>query len=70
MIIKNGLVFTENNTFVPMTVHTDSGLITKLQAPEASVSAADVFDAAGCFVKAPPITKKHNPAAAGSFAPI
>lgn len=63
MIIKNGLVFTENNTFVPMTVHTDSGLITKLQAPEAPVSAADVseadvFDAAGCFVL-PGLTDIH-----------
>lgn len=36
MIIKNGLVFTENNTFAPMTVHTSGSLITALTAPDAS----------------------------------
>ncbi len=58
MIIKNGLVFTENNTFVPMTVHTAGGLITKLQIPEAFCSEKDVFDAAGCFVL-PGLTDIH-----------
>lgn len=36
MIIKNGLVFTENNTFTPMTVHTSGSLITALTAPDTS----------------------------------
>lgn len=33
MIIKNGLVFTENNTFAPMTIHTSGSLITALTTP-------------------------------------
>ncbi|MBD5535598.1 MAG: N-acetylglucosamine-6-phosphate deacetylase [Lachnospiraceae bacterium] len=58
MIIKNGLVFTENNTFAPMTVHTSGSLITALTAPDALAEDASVFDATGCYVL-PGLTDIH-----------
>ena len=73
MIIKNGLVFTENNTFSPMTVHTSGSLITALTAPDASdtdttasnftdtltlAEDTSVFDATGCYVL-PGLTDIH-----------
>lgn len=60
MIIKNGLVFTEEGTFEPLTVATKEDLITTVSGDSIDVTAAskEVFDAAGCYV-IPGLTDVH-----------
>lgn len=60
MIIKNGLVFTEEGKFEPMTVYTKDETIVKLAPAAEPVDAASdsVVDAAGCYV-IPGLTDVH-----------
>lgn len=59
MIIKNGLVYTEENTFKPATINTKEDLITKVSCnPEEIDISEEVFDAAGCYV-IPGLTDIH-----------
>lgn len=59
MIIKNGLVFTENCTFEPLTVATKEDSITKVaDASQATDASEEVFDAEGCYVL-PGLTDIH-----------
>lgn len=61
MIIKNGLVFTEDYKFEPATVVTEEDLITKLEGSSDMAEAAaseEVFDAGGCYVL-PGLTDIH-----------
>lgn len=58
MIIKNGLVFTEDNTFGPATVITNGDLITEVSASAETETSGEVFDAAGCYV-IPGLTDVH-----------
>lgn len=74
MIIKNGLVFTENYTFQPLTIHIKKDKITALSPADAFVSAISakapspvtyceaaeepVIDASGCYV-IPGLTDIH-----------
>lgn len=60
MIIKNGLVFTEEGSFQPMTVYTKDDVIVRLAPAEEAVadSSDTVIDAAGCYV-IPGLTDVH-----------
>ncbi len=59
MIIKNGLVFSENNTFEPLTITTKKDLICQVSGGSANADAADeIFDAADCYV-IPGLTDIH-----------
>lgn len=62
MIIKNGLVFTGDCTFKPLTVHTENDFITGLEEATgdtiAGASADACFDASGCYVL-PGLTDIH-----------
>lgn len=61
MIIKNGLIFTEEQVFSPLTIQTEGDIITALTAPDAvPLTASDnqVVDASGCFV-IPGLTDIH-----------
>ena len=61
MIIKNGLVFTESNTFEPLTIYTNNDIIVSLNEPDVSDSlfdSADTVDASGCYV-IPGLTDIH-----------
>ena len=60
MIIKNGLVFTKENTFQPLTITTAKGIITEVLEASADVSTISetVFDASGCYV-IPGLTDIH-----------
>lgn len=59
MIIKNGLVFSENNTFQPLTITTKEDLISQISGDSANAEATDcVFDASDCFV-IPGLTDIH-----------
>lgn len=62
MLIKNGLVFTEENTFSPLTIQTNSDTITALYEPNPSpgeISPEEtVIDASGCYV-IPGLTDIH-----------
>lgn len=63
MIIKNGLIFTEDCTFFPLTVQTENDIITGLYKPADTAlnetsSAETVFDASGCYVL-PGLTDVH-----------
>lgn len=59
MIIKNGLVFSENNVFEPLTVTTKEDLICQVSANSANGDASEpVFDAADCYVL-PGLTDIH-----------
>lgn len=60
MIIKNGLVFTQENTFHPHTITTAHGIITEILEASADVSTIPetVFDASGCYV-IPGLTDIH-----------
>lgn len=61
MIIKNGVVFSDDCTLKPMTIRTEKDLITGL-FPVSGVEGADgddtVFDASGCYVL-PGLTDVH-----------
>lgn len=57
MIIKNGLVFTENEKFEPLMVTTKEDQITAIGA-ESSNTSDEVFDATGCYV-IPGLTDIH-----------
>ncbi len=54
MVIKNGLVFTEENTFLPLSVLTQGDNITSLVSDDTALPASEndelVIDAAGCYV--------------------
>ena len=62
MIIKNGLVFTEEHTFLPLTIHTKGDIIAALSASDSSPVFTDaeetVIDASGCYV-IPGLTDIH-----------
>lgn len=72
MLIKNGLVFTENNEFLPLDIRTDNDRITSLTEPNSSTTLSDsakgssdatcctekVVDATGCYV-IPGLTDIH-----------
>lgn len=63
MIIQNGLVFTPDCTFQPLTVRANNGFITEVMTPEAAgrlsfPSSDDIFDATGCYVL-PGLTDVH-----------
>ena len=53
MVIKNGLVFTEENTFLPLSVLTQGDNITSLVSDDTALPASEndelVIDAAGCY---------------------
>lgn len=65
MIIRNGLVFTEENTFEPLTVTTKDDLITNV-TNDSTVAVADddIFDATDCYV-IPGLTDVHFHGCAG-----
>ncbi len=56
MIIKNGLVFTEDCNFKPLTIHTKNDTITALS--ESSDNREEIIDASGCYV-IPGLTDIH-----------
>lgn len=62
MIIKNGMVFTEENTFLPLSVFTQEDKITSLVPGDTVLPASEndtpVIDAAGCYV-IPGLTDVH-----------
>lgn len=65
MIIQNGLVFTEEDIFLPLTVSTDKDCIHTVSSPEESdssplsaTSSENIFDASGCYVL-PGLTDIH-----------
>lgn len=58
MIIKNGLIFTEDCSFIPGTIYTKDGLINKVVQNDVSADEEDVFDASGCYVL-PGLTDVH-----------
>ena len=62
MLIKNGLVFTEENIFLPLTIQTNGELITSLTASHSSTESPapeeTVIDASGCYV-IPGLTDIH-----------
>lgn len=59
MIIKNGFVFTEDNTFEPLTITTKEDLISKISGNPANDEASEeVFDATDCYV-IPGLTDIH-----------
>ncbi len=62
MVIKNGLVFTEENTFLPLSVLTQGDNITSLVSDDTALPASEndelVIDAAGCYV-IPGLTDVH-----------
>jgi len=61
MIIKNGLVFTEEECFTPLSIRTDNDRITALAANDHALepeSSEPVIDASGCFV-IPGLTDIH-----------
>lgn len=60
MIIKNGLVFTEDGKFEPMTIYTQDDKIVKLAPSFDEIAASDdtVIDAKGCYV-IPGLTDVH-----------
>lgn len=66
MIIKNGLVFTENCTFEPFTIHTKNDIITALKnsaepfpfSSESAKTNEEIIDASGCYV-IPGLTDIH-----------
>lgn len=65
MLIKNGLVFTENGSFEPLTVITDKGRVSMLLPEGAMVKySGEVIDASNCFVL-PGLTDIHLHGCAG-----
>lgn len=59
MIIKNGLVFTEENNFKSVTLHTKGDLITNVSCDSREPAPSEeIFDAAGCYV-IPGLTDIH-----------
>lgn len=62
MLIKNGLVFTEEKIFLPLTIQTNGELITSLTASHSSTESPApeeaVIDASGCYV-IPGLTDIH-----------
>lgn len=62
MVIKNGLVFTEENIFIPLSVFTQGDKITSLVSDDTVLPASEddelVIDAAGCYV-IPGLTDIH-----------
>lgn len=67
MIIKNGLVYTEDCSFAAMTIRTKEDTITGLTAGESCTPASKedaVFDASGCYVL-PGLTDVHFHGCAG-----
>lgn len=59
MIIKNGLVFTENGMFEPLTVMTEGDVITQIYVSnEISENSMETFDATDCYVL-PGLTDVH-----------
>lgn len=59
MIIKNGLVFTEKNTFEPLTITTEDDLITKIADKSGKIDdSEEIFDATDCYV-IPGLTDIH-----------
>ncbi len=58
MIIKNGLVFTEENKFEPYTIVTNEDWITAVSPDAVFNSSEEIFDATGCLVL-PGLTDVH-----------
>lgn len=60
MIIQNGLVFTEEKQFAPLTIHTDDDIITALTSEKDLLQPEGerVIDASGCYV-IPGLTDIH-----------
>ncbi len=65
MLIKNGIVFTEDARFEPMTVLAENGRITTLLPADAMIKySGEVIDAQGCYVL-PGLTDIHFHGCAG-----
>ncbi|SEL23340.1 N-acetylglucosamine-6-phosphate deacetylase [Ruminococcus albus] len=65
MLIKNGLVFTEKCQFEPLSVLTESGVITGILPADAMIKyGGEVVDASGCYV-VPGLTDIHFHGCAG-----
>ncbi|MBR1931049.1 MAG: N-acetylglucosamine-6-phosphate deacetylase [Lachnospiraceae bacterium] len=65
MILKNGLVFTEEGQFSPLTITTDGDRITKLSEDTVQPSdTSEIFDASGCYI-VPGLTDIHFHGCAG-----
>lgn len=58
MIIKNGCVYTESQTFSPLTIQTENDHITALSPAISSACEEEVIDAEGCYV-IPGLTDIH-----------